>query len=256
MSRGERKISAERLEAYLDDRLSSEEKAEFERQLSAEADTARQVESQRQIDDRLRQLFSPSEIQPGHVGELLAMDRSAERRSELPPKMVSRRFLLACVGGLAATLACGLLAWQWLLQPRLEPYFRPRPLAALYREAVDAGFRPYYFCEDEARFRLTFTKRQNVPVLLAEMPSDRHMVGLSYLGGLSRDTTAILCYSQEQPVVVFVDRRENDTSKATENSDSGLHVFRQELGDLVLYEVTPLGSATIVDFLNAEVANP
>ena len=38
MSRGESRISAERLEAYLDDRLSPEGKAEFETQLSADAE--------------------------------------------------------------------------------------------------------------------------------------------------------------------------------------------------------------------------
>jgi hypothetical protein len=95
-----------------------------------------------------------------------------------------------------------------------------------------------------------------VPLRLAEMPDDRRMVGLSYMGGLSRNTTAILCYSQEQPVVVFVDRRENDTSAATEDSDPALQVFRQELGDLVLYEVTPLGSATIMDSLQADTVKP
>jgi hypothetical protein len=256
MSRGDRRIAAERLEAYLDDRLSAEEKADFERQLSADANATRQVELQRQIDHRLRQLFSPVDMPSGLIDQLLAADGPPERRSELPPQTRSRRFLLACFGALAATLACGLLAWQWLRQPRLEPYFRPRPLAALYREAVDAGFRPYYFCEDDERFRLTFAKRQKVPLRLADMPSDRRMIGLSYLGGLSRDTTAILCYSQEQPVVVFVDRRENDTPKAIEESDPALHVFREELGDLVLYEVTPLGSATIMDSLKTDATAP
>lgn len=255
MNSDDRTISDQSLEAYLDDSLSPEEKTSFEMRLSADADARRTVELQRQIDNRLRQLYSPQEVPLGRIVELLASEGPPRWHSEMPPKTLSRRLLLASIGGLAAMLACALLAWQWFRQPRLEPYFRPRSLAALYREAVDEGFRPYYFCEDEERFRLTFTKRQKVPLRLAEMPGDRRMIGLSYLGGLSRDTTAILCYSREQPVIVFVDRRENDSSKVMENSDPALHIFRQELGDLILYEITPLKSATIVGFLRADASN-
>ena len=126
----------------------------------------------------------------------------------------------------------------------------------IYRETIESGFRPYYFCEDEDRFRLTFEKRQIVPLRLAQMPSDRRMVSLSYLGGLSRNTTAILCYSASKPVVVFVDRLETDTSTAVDDADPDVNVLRKQLGDLVLYEVTPLESATIVEFLEVCPVKP
>jgi hypothetical protein len=66
------------------------------------------------------------------------------------------------------------------------------------------------------------------------------MLGLSYPGGLSRDTTAMLCKVDGKPVMVFVDRPSKDQPLAVEHADAKTHVFRQERDGLVFYEVTPL----------------
>jgi hypothetical protein len=236
--------------------MSPDEESAFEKSLSADPQAMRQVELQRAIDRQLRQMFPPPaasalEIKRLILGAEIPDVQTASSWSRLP-----RHSWLIVAGGLAAVIACDLLGWHSLRHRPLEPYFRPSPLADIYRQTVESGFRPYYLCEDEDRFQLTFEKRQSVPLQLAQMPADRRMVGLSYLGGLSRNTTAILCHTTAKPVVVFVDRLDNDTSIASDNSDPRLHIFRRQLGGLVAYEVTPLESATIIDYLEVASREP
>ena len=96
----------------------------------------------------------------------------------------------------------------------------------------------------------TFAKRQRVPLGLSKLPADRRMVGLSYVGGFTRDTTAILGYAHNKPVIVFVDRRDVDNPSITvPDPSSGLHLHRRELGDLVIYEVSPLPQPNFTDHL-------
>ena len=245
----DRPVTDQRLEAYLDGSMPPDELAEFERLLTTDAEAALEVELQRQIDARLRKSFRVPELSSAQIEQVLSDRDQPSVLSGLSSSRHTRRFLLVAVGGLAATIACILFAWQWSHRIDLEPYFRARPLVEIYREMVNQGFRPYYFCEDEDRFRFTFEKRQNVPLRLAEMPAERRMIGLSYSGGLSRNTTAMLCYVGQTPVVVFIDRREEDIPMAANNPDTNLRVFRKRIGDLVLYEVTPLETANIMDYL-------
>jgi len=131
----------------------------------------------------------------------------------------------------------------------MQPFFEPRPVAEIYTEIVEAGFEPYYECHDNERFQETFAMRQDVPLRLAQLPQNSRMLGLSYPGGLSRDTTAMLCEVDEQPVMVFVDQLEKDNPLADQNEDSSLNVFREVRDGLVFYEVTPLERPTMTQYL-------
>lgn len=77
------------------------------------------------------------------------------------------------------------------------------------------------------------------------------MLGLSYPGGLSRDTTAMLCMVDESPVMVFVDRAAADSELAAQvASDSEINVFRSERDGLVMYEVSELETPRAMEFLD------
>ena len=80
------------------------------------------------------------------------------------------------------------------------------------------------------------------------MPPGSRMLGLSYAGGLSRDTTAMLCDVDAQPVMVFVDRIAADRPDLVQ-SDEDVHVFRSKRHGLVFYEVTPFQHARVVEYL-------
>ena len=82
------------------------------------------------------------------------------------------------------------------------------------------------------------------------------MLGLSYLGGISRGTTAMLGEVSGKQVIVFVDNdNQLDTLKSVTNGgDSGLNVFTREKHGLIFAEVTPHAKPTLIDFF--EVREP
>ena len=117
--------------------------------------------------------------------------------------------------GIAGVVAWIIVAFQFSGQDRTEPLFVSRPLVSIYQEAVAQGFEPYYECREPDRFAYTFEQRQGIPIDLAPMPVGSGMLGLSYSGGLSRETTVMLCTIEEQPVMVFVDRVAEDTPSSS-----------------------------------------
>lgn len=239
----------ELLELYLDDQLSAQERRELEGRIATDRQATELVACQRELDQRLRQVFRLRSVTPADVESWLTSAGVGVTGSARATWVDRRRWL----GIAAASLLVLGTAWSlrgWIGGGRVEPYFQPQALTAIYTESVREGFQPYYFCQDTARFAATFAKRQRVPLELVAMPDDRRMIGLSYSGGFTRDTTAILCEAQSRPVIVFVDRRDVDRPEVTQpDPASGLFVHRRELGDLVLYEVGPSDNPLILDYL-------
>ena len=171
------------------------------------------------------------------------------------PGQVSGRPQMARAYWVAATLAAaaaigGVIAsLTWQGPERDGPLFVARPVAELYREAVAAGFEPTYECKEPERFAATFQSRQGQPLQLLAMPARMRMLGLAYTGGLSRNTTAMLCRIDAMPVMVFVDRESADRPDAAAMTDASLHVFRAAHDGLVFYEVTPLAEPRAMQLL-------
>ncbi len=196
------------------------------------------------IDSALRRRFPVVAAPPQQVAELVAAAEHARSAAGWRSAVIAAASLAAMV----------LIAFAWGQRGSrdMTPFFEPAPLVALYHEAVQQGFEPYYECEDPERFAAVFAKRQDQPLRLDEMSPGSRMLGLSYPGGLSRDTTAMLCKVDGQPVMVFVDRLDADQqSSAITAAGDGLRVFRSELAGLVLYEVTPLKESRAAPYLAA-----
>ena len=245
------RIPDDKLERYLDGQLSPEENAEIEAHLRSDPTAARQVKMQHQIDERLRAQFVAPPMTAHRIEQLLCDETmvAAGDSSQRQSITERNRRVRMLVGVIAASIAIAYFS-RFAIQPEVKPYFEPRSLVTIYKETVDQGFRPYYFCEDAERFAMTFAKRQQTPLVLEELPADRHMVGLSYPGGLSRDTTAILCYADQKPVVVFVDRSEFDNeSVVAVQENQGFYVHKRLLSDLVIYEVSPFPQSKFTDAL-------
>ena len=232
----------DQLEAYADELMSPSKREAFEAQLRAHPKVAAELELQQRIDAALRMRFLAAEPSGAHLEQLLAGGGSVATR-----KFVQVAFLAA-----AAAIGGVITAWQFLDRPVEVPFFQPRPVAEVYRETIAGGFEPYYECRDDERFAATFQKRQGIVLHLAAMPTGRGMLGLSYLGGLSRDTTAMLCLVDDEPVMVFVDRVENDQPLAVQNDDTALRVLREVRDGLVFYEVAPAGASSVLEYLVSE----
>jgi len=250
MTDHEKRLTAEQLESYLDNTMSPDEKSDFERRLAIDPQATRQIQLQRDVDAGLKRIFDPPQALADEIQRLVEAETLPEVRPVLGKSQSHRRVWLAAALSLAAMAAWAAVAWQWGDQEELEPLFQPRPLANIYRETVARGFRPYYFCEDDERFAQTFLERQDVPLRLTSLPHGQRMVGLSYPGGLSQDTTAMLCYVDETPVMVFVDRSQADQSIVTASAEPELKVHRREFAGLVIYEVLPLNRAVVMEHLS------
>jgi len=233
------------LEAYLDGLINEPDREDFERE--ADSERRAQVNLQTRIDESLRRLF------PVNAGSEEHLQEVADAICYQPVALPLYRRPVAWISGLvaAASIAVIITFSSSLNAPRPQPFFSPTPVAELYQKAVKNGFEPYYECRDDARFTAVFARRQGIPLQLLPMPDGSRMLGLSYPGGLSRNTTAMLCEVDEQPVMVFVDRLEKDQEVADRQAVPSIewNVFRSVRDGLVFYEVSPFEVPRVAKYL-------
>jgi hypothetical protein len=237
-------IRDEQFEAYLDGALASADDEAFRRPMRADEDFRATAGLQKRIDHTLRKLFPVVHPPASQIGNWPPAMGNPEVATK--SRHAFRRFLAM---GAAAVLAAIMVVWLSQYDDKSTPFFRPTPLAQIYVDTIRNGFRPYYECDDDERFASTFVRRQGRPLRLAPLPDDVQMLGLSYPGGLSRDTTAMLCTVGREPVMVFVDRETADTAQIATPEHQGTNVFRAERDGLVFYEVSHLGEPRVMEFL-------
>jgi hypothetical protein len=234
-----------KLDAYLDGALTAEEHDWMAREITANPQLQADVELQKQVDSTLTRLFVP----PKPPSSLLVQLRQSEAARPAMSPLRNRRIQLAALAT-AATIAWGLVAWHFFAGRAAAPRYNPNlPLEAIYEKCVADGFHPKWVCNDKREFASTFFTRQGQGLLLADMPAGTKMEGLTYCGGLSRYTTTMLARVDGSPVMVFVDRFTADTHPTLPSSEGKLHLFRKELGPLVVYELTPSNHPGVMDSL-------
>lgn len=255
-------IDPELLERFIDGLMSEAEAADFLAGLDNPEEALNQLELQSQINDSLCRSFGFEAL-----GEdALISQVSAGLASKVPtePHVNSPSLKLDSVSqspwlkmALAASLllAIGFATWTFSKPNQIDVHFRPQALASLYLDTKDRGFRPYYNCKDPMRFADTFEVRHGHRLALSEMPPGTRMLGISYPGGISPNTTAMLGEVDGTPVMVFVDDAAN-RDQVIESVEQGLdlNVFLVEENGLIFCEVTPLDSARMIqhfEFLEA-----
>jgi hypothetical protein len=232
-------------DAFFDHLLSDEDRQRFLQESGSRRELSADMELQTKIDASLRRTFHFDRPDREQISQLA-------RGTELgkPPRQDRTRRQLAALVALAAILLImiGAGVWQYINNRQMEPAFQPQPLARIYEETVERGFKPYYLCDDPERFAEVFERRHGTRLGLAEMPAGSFMVGISFLGGFSRNTTAMLCEVDRRNVIVFVDNAENNRPDlALPDGDSGLNIFGVRKDQLIFYEVTPLPSSGVID---------
>jgi hypothetical protein len=250
------------LEMYLDGLLPESKRNAFLSQ--HDAAKLNQIQAtQDQIDASLRSMFEFEPLDSEQVQDLtrkvFQRDSSALNAAKPSPTVnlkanesiaSGRRFVLAA---LAASMLAIIGAGLWWTNRDLptDPFFENRAMASLYQETVEAGFEPYYHCEDDQRFMDTFKFRLGRAVQLAEseMPEGTRMLGLSYLGGTSRQSTAMLGQVDGHPVIVFVDRSDVGQLDAVTKGTDDLNVFVVERDGLVFAEVSPLNESKMIQYM-------
>ena len=241
-------------ERFIDGLLTKAETDKFLANTNDRQEAFRQRDVQNLINESLARSFPLDTLNEGELTRnaleiLLSKSLQKSQKNSLPPKVVAVRKNSWVKMGLAASLllCVGLGTWMLGQSGQAEPYFRPRALAVLYQETKDHGFRPYYHCKDDKRFAETFQQRLGQPLALSDMPQGTRMLGISYPGGISRNTTAILGVVDGNSVMVFVDETKN-RGQVIKSIDEGsnLNVFSVEKNGLIFCEVTPLDSAKLI----------
>ncbi len=239
------------LDQYLDGLMSPQDSADFLRTVdSGSLETTKSF--QRRIDDSLRRLVATEPLNEVDIERRFVEAHNATQTVEPAKKvatgLLSQSWVRVAVAA-AVLLAASLGIWFSSGPNIIEPDFNPRSLASIYTETVDRGFRPYYVCDDDVRFAETFQTRLGQALALAELPANSEMLGISYLGGISRKATAMLCRVDGQNVLIVVARvGEPGEAVATADVDGdGLNIFVAEKNGLVFCEVTPLESSQMIE---------
>ena len=236
------------LDRYLDNLLSPEERREFEQRLEREPDLALRLATQRRVDAALGEYARPPSPQRVLAAIVAAPLPGAEPIARIGSRTWPRRLAIAAV------LILGVFgAWQVLQVLRSDtkgnydvgPH---RSLFQAYHDTVDAGFESDWTCRDDAEFALTFYHRFGQMLSMnPPLPQNAEALGLEYFDILTPKTIGMLTRIDDQPVMIFVDRLDHD--QPAPQAPQGLQLFRRTLGELVLYEVSPLTEPGLIDHL-------
>lgn len=235
----------DRLDAYLDGLMPTEERAAFEREIAANPTLRAQVEIQQQINGSLRRMFTP----PASVPELPATpEAKSERR---------RNWMFGRVGAAqiaAAVVAIVGLTWiMWVMTspPDLSPPGFPesKTLAQAYRDEVDSGYHESWQCRNTREFVTYVWQSLGGGLAFADLPPSIKALGLDGCNCISPNTVYLLTTVDNKKVIVFIDHK-GAKADLSDMSKFGLHAFKRDVGDLELYEVTPLDKPHVLPYFH------
>jgi hypothetical protein len=241
------------IDAFLDGTLPPHEHARMLLRIETDAKLKAECERQAELDASLARLFTPPPVPAIAVRDQKAPDSRASR----PPRPAKPRRSLR-LAAIAAILLIGFAyaartLINYLVPAGPSPYspnayharHNPTSFVAEYHALVEGGFKPDWTCETQTQFAHTFQSRLGQPLLFDPDAPAITMVGLSYANVLSDRTIVFLGMVHGHQVLIFADRLQNDKPH-TLPSGSGLHLFRGQLGGLVLYELTPLNQSMLL----------
>lgn len=231
------------LDAYLDGLLSPDARSTFESELHRSPVLQQQIAIQRVLDDRLRSLFTAPAIDRILSSALASAEAHPPEASPAAArKPRAFRTVLTLAAGLAIAAIAIYRIGGFLNKPAADGrYFRnnPETMEGFYHRKIAEGFTPEWKCEDDQEFIRSFRHQLFQPLVLMTPPAGHSMGGLGYANILSKYSMYMLAHVGDDRVVVFVDRLDADRNLPP-LSDPRLKRFRREIGELVLYEVTPL----------------
>lgn len=158
----------------------------------------------------------------------------------------------------AAAAVGGLLFAGWMAWTTFAPVKAPATtyqivrvrgsMANVYATERSDGFIPDWVCSDDTEFAQTFQREVGQGLMFRpDESAGRLMVGLAYDETISPTTVHMLGRAKGVDIIVFVGRVEHDKAMPDVAAD-GLHLFRKQIDDLVLYELTPLPQPELLDF--------
>lgn len=231
---------ADAIDLYLDDAMHAAERTAFESRLATDPDLRRQVEAGRRADAWLRERYQP----PDFAG--VPAPRPA------PLARLGRWRML----GLAALLAlAAIAAWQFGLLPGSSGPSMAQvargDVGAWFKAARAADFPIEWVCKDDAELARYTRERLGQAWTIAPDP-DLTLVGWAYTDRLMNSGYSNVLYARYggRPIAVVADTLEADPG-LREPADKSVHLFRREIGPLVVYEISPIDRPVVLDRISA-----
>lgn len=236
------------LDAYLDGGLEPPQRAAFEGSLREESEQAAQVHMQKAIDASLARLFG------GGAG--------TEAAGVVPapiPIAAARHRTWRLLAPLAAAAAMALMALAGYVLWTRGPLSRiPDPktvatvdrLGPLYKLQLARDFMPDRVCTTRQEFAKWVKDYYGQPLYPNTDGAGIELVGWAYGTAVSPGSGVLLARVDGKEVIVAMDKAKEEKELLPPPSDPGLHSYRQRLGSLVLYEVSPLDHPAILPRLS------
>ncbi|MCZ6688928.1 MAG: hypothetical protein O7H41_04935 [Planctomycetota bacterium] len=224
------------LDRYIDGLLAGPERAAFERRLATDPDLAADLRTQRAIDSRLKETFSP----PARVGGI------ARRVARQPASLGAN--------AAAAVLIIGLRIAQgsWMGRPAPEPSeveVAAPNITRVYAELAPTGPASLVGCQSEASLAPHFSEKYGQELFVridAELP----IAGPFEVEGWPT-LTVLKTRSGKTPILILIDARSADPQPAVE-AGGHLRLYRRDIGLFVIHELSPLPEPKCLDLFSTK----
>ncbi|MFO0836236.1 MAG: hypothetical protein U0638_14790 [Phycisphaerales bacterium] len=236
----------EQIDAYLDDALSPADRAAFEARLAADESLRAELDLARGIESSLKRSHVPADI-PAASFKLAPAKPAAF--STLASRHTRRRRLWLLASAAAVLL---LASAGYFIYDHFDTSFRRYDAGKFYALAAERNFAPDWTCNNDEEFKDTTRNNAGQAMLVRQDPSANvQLIGWAYsktYRGTPLGPRTIMLFAKvdNSPIIVLVDTLAND-AKIKGDFDPSLHMFRRELGNTVLYEITPRPAPGVID---------
>jgi len=223
------------LAAYIDGALSPDQRTDFEAALARDPALRAELDFHRGLDSSLSRLFAHEDEAAPAPSVVATIGPATTRRR-------SRWFAAA-----AAVLLTATLAIYFLSAPTDPDLISPDQL---YARMQKANFVPTWTCKDDQEFIETVQKRLGEGLLVPSGTPDLQVVGWAYgsaYNGYPISPTSMILITKKgnDNILLLVDKLSADHHLKQPKTD-GLHLYRDTVGGLVLYELTPRADKVVI----------
>lgn len=244
------------IDAYVDNRLSTEQRGRFEEMLRSSAQLREAVELQHAIDQSLRRQFTPPAQSPVPLTASTSVGSSngspSHKNASRPPAISRGVMGFAMAAALAVAAIGGWYVWM-TSNADIEqgPTVRRYTLAEAYREAEKIDFRAEWLCKDDKEFAQTFYWNLGQALAMAPPPANVVPTGISYVAlarSKSPRSVEVIARVGNKGVIVFVDKICKNAGP--DEVGPGLYAHARQLDKLCLIEVSPFEQPVMLDLLS------
>ncbi|MGQ0629055.1 MAG: anti-sigma factor family protein [Phycisphaerales bacterium] len=245
----------EHLDLYLDGALHGQALADFEARRASDPALRAEVALQRRADQSIRVALPyhpapPISFAPPVTTTTVGGHSIAGR---IAPTVARAGTNWRRLGLAAAVLLGGAGIWAGYVHITTPSFERLIPPDMVYGQLVAGGFKPEFVCIDDAGFAKAVRDRLGTALHLTPAAGIVALgwgYGDDYQGKIVGPRTLVLLATVDgEQVVVLMDRASDDRTLVMPDA-CGLHLYRAQVGPLVLYEISHFERPRILPLLH------